>query len=69
MNSKVKASISTQLSSVKHFFLEINSIQNVAVIGQLCICLRYVFNGKAGERVLALLPLYIYEHVFINLRK
>jgi len=27
------------------------------VIDQLCICLRYVFNGKAEERVLALIPL------------
>ncbi|KAF0706501.1 Uncharacterized protein FWK35_00034615, partial [Aphis craccivora] len=57
MSSKVKETISTQLSSVKHFSLEIDSTQDVAVIDQLCICLRYVFNGKAEERVLALIPL------------
>jgi len=57
MSLKVKKTILTQLSSVKHFSLEIDSTQDVAVINHLCICLRYVFNGRAEERVLALIPL------------
>ncbi|CAI6371891.1 unnamed protein product [Macrosiphum euphorbiae] len=69
MSLKVKETISTQLSSVKHFSLEIDSTQDVAVIDQLCICLKYVFNGKAEERVLALIPLESGKGVFTNSRK
>lgn len=57
MSTKVKETISTQLSSVKHFSLEFDSIQDIAVIDQLCTCLRYVFNGKTEERLIALIPL------------
>jgi hypothetical protein len=50
----IKKHISEEVLLAGQYSLEVDSSQDTSVMDQLCICIRYVLNGKIIERMIAL---------------
>ena len=53
LEKQVQTSIATEVKQA--FSLEVDSTQDVAVLDQLAICVRYVHNGRVKTRLLSVL--------------
>lgn len=50
----IKNKIAKEVILSEQYSLEVDSTQDTSVMDQLCICIRYVLNGKINERMVAL---------------
>ena len=55
--NQIKLVIAFQVKEARKFSLEVDSCQDVGVIDQVSICVRYVRNGMVNERLLCMTPI------------
>lgn len=55
--NQVKLAISNQVKEAKKFSIEVDSCQDVGVVDQVAICVRYVRNGLVNERLISMIAI------------
>lgn len=56
LGNHITLAIADDLKRAKIYSIEVDSTQDISVIEQLAVCVRYVLDGKVKERLLKLLP-------------
>jgi len=54
----VKLAISNHVKEAKKFNIEVDSCQDVGVVDQVVICVRYVRNGLVNERMISMIEIH-----------
>ncbi|KAF0708975.1 zinc finger MYM-type protein 1-like, partial [Aphis craccivora] len=57
LGEQIQNSIVKEVTYSGQFSLEIDSTQDVSVVDQLTVCLRYVYKGEIKERLLKMIPI------------
>lgn len=57
LGEQIQNSIVKEVTYSDQFSLEIDSTQDVSVVDQLTVCLRYVYKGEIKERLLKMIPI------------
>lgn len=55
MDNFIQNSIINEIKESKKFSIIIDSTQDIAVLGQLAVCVRYIYNSIVQERLLSLI--------------
>lgn len=56
--NRVKLAISNHVKEAKKFSIEVDSCQDVGVVDQVAICVRYVRNGLVNERLISMISIH-----------